>query len=140
GILDGTSNTILFNEVRAGISPLDPRGTWALGFPGASITNAGRAPYNPTPNNSLGDSGTDGDEIQNCSEFWAPGIGSQARMGCFNDPGAIMTSGMARSLHPGGVNACFADGSVRFVSESISEYTWGLLNSKADGLTLPNDY
>src|SRR5262249_36870618 len=41
-IKDGTSQTILFNEVRAGISPLDPRGTWALGFPSASITNGGR--------------------------------------------------------------------------------------------------
>jgi prepilin-type N-terminal cleavage/methylation domain-containing protein len=31
-ISDGTSNTIMFNELRAGISPLDPRGVWALGL------------------------------------------------------------------------------------------------------------
>jgi prepilin-type N-terminal cleavage/methylation domain-containing protein/prepilin-type processing-associated H-X9-DG protein len=139
-ISDGTSNTVLFNEVRSGISPLDPRGTWALGFPGASITNAGRAPYNPTPNNTLGDSGNDGDEIQNCSKFWFKGIGSLQGMGCINDKGAIMTSGMARSLHSGGVNSCFCDGSVRFIGNSVSELTWGLLQSKADGLVLGNDY
>jgi prepilin-type N-terminal cleavage/methylation domain-containing protein len=89
-ISDGTSNTILFNEIRAGISPLDPRGTWALGFPGASITNAGRQAYNPTPNNMLGDSGNDGDELQTCFEFWYVGIGSQAGMGCIQG-GSLMT-------------------------------------------------
>ena len=139
-ISDGLSNTILFNEVRAGITPQDPRGAWALGFPGASITNAGRAAYNPTPNNTLGDSGGDGDEIQNCAKFWHAGIGSQAHMGCIDDPGAIMTSAMARSGHTNGVNACFADGSVHFIPDSVSEYTWGLLNSKNDGLVLGNDY
>jgi prepilin-type N-terminal cleavage/methylation domain-containing protein/prepilin-type processing-associated H-X9-DG protein len=139
-ISDGSSNTIMAAELRAGISPLDPRGTWALGFSSASIVNAGRAPYNPTPNNALGDSGSDGDEIQNCSKFWNPTIGSYQRMGCINDPGAIMTSGMSRSRHIGGVNCLFADGSVRFVKEAIDEYTWGLLLSKADGLTISGDY
>jgi prepilin-type N-terminal cleavage/methylation domain-containing protein/prepilin-type processing-associated H-X9-DG protein len=139
-ITDGTSNTIMVGELRAGISPLDPRGVWALGFPSASIVNAGRAPYNPTPNNVLGDSGGDGDEIQNCAKFWNPTIGSRQRMGCINDPGAIMTSGMSRSLHTNGVNTCFADGSVRFLPDNISEFTWGLLLSKSDNLPLGNDY
>src|SRR5207245_2266353 len=38
-IPDGLSNTIFFNEVRAGVGPRanwDHRGTWALGMPGAS--------------------------------------------------------------------------------------------------------
>jgi prepilin-type N-terminal cleavage/methylation domain-containing protein/prepilin-type processing-associated H-X9-DG protein len=137
-IPDGTSNTLMVAELRSGISPLDPRGTWALGFPSASIVNAGRASYNPTPNNNLGDSGSDGDEIENCSKFWAPGIGSQLGMGCINDKGAIMTSGMSRSLHAGGVNAVFCDGSVHFIGNTITEFTWGVLCSKADGLVLPS--
>jgi prepilin-type N-terminal cleavage/methylation domain-containing protein len=139
-ISDGTSNTIMVAELRAGIAPTDPRGTWALGFPSASIVNAGRAPYNPTPNNKLGDSGSDGDEIQNCAKFWNPTIGSKQGMGCINDSGAVMTSGMSRSLHIGGVNCCLADGSVRFVADSISELTWGFLLSKADGNPLPSDW
>jgi prepilin-type N-terminal cleavage/methylation domain-containing protein/prepilin-type processing-associated H-X9-DG protein len=136
-ISDGLSNTIMFNEIRAGISPLDPRGTWALGFPGASITNAGRDFTNPTPNNSLGDATGYGDEIENCSKFRYVGIGSQQQMGC---TGTSMTSAQARSRHTGGVNACFCDGSLHFIPNGISEYTWGCLNAMADGQVLLSDW
>jgi prepilin-type N-terminal cleavage/methylation domain-containing protein/prepilin-type processing-associated H-X9-DG protein len=137
---DGTSNTLMVAELRAGISPLDPRGVWALGFSGCSIVNAGRAAYNPTPNNSLGDDGATGDEMQNCNEIWFAGIGSQQRMGCINDSGDVMTSAMSRSRHSGGVNTCFADGSVHFVLDTISELTWGLLSSTSDGMAITEIY
>ncbi len=139
-ISDGTSSTCLFNEIRAGISPIDPRGVWALGLPSSSITNAGRDATNPTPNNSLGGQGQNGfgDEIQNCGKFWTPDIGNQ-RMGC-QKGGTIMTSAQARSLHSGGVNAVFCDGSVHFISENISQRNWVLLQSKADGLTLDGSF
>jgi prepilin-type N-terminal cleavage/methylation domain-containing protein/prepilin-type processing-associated H-X9-DG protein len=133
---DGTSNTILFNEVRAGINGLDPRGVWALGMPGSSVTDAGRN-YNPTPNNSLGDDGNSGDELQQAYKFWYVGIGARDQMGAFpNVPGDSVNSAMARSKHIGGVNACFADGSVRFVSNSVTQWIWCLLQSKNDGQVL----
>jgi prepilin-type N-terminal cleavage/methylation domain-containing protein/prepilin-type processing-associated H-X9-DG protein len=141
-ITDGTSNTIMFNEVRAGISPLDSRGVWAMGHPGASLTEAGRN-YNPTPNNMLDspDGQTYGDELQNCYKFWYYGIGATAGMGCFpNTSGDQMNSGMARSLHTGGVNAAFADGSVHFIKNNIDQYTWCILQSKNDGQVLTADY
>ncbi len=137
-ITDGTSNTILINEVRAGISPLDSRGVWAMGHPGASLTEAGRN-YNPTPNNTLDspDGQTYGDELQNCYKFWSFGLGAQD-MGCFpNTAGDQMNSAVAQT-HDGGVNAGFADGSVRFVSNNIDQYTWCILQSKNDGQVILN--
>ena len=35
----------------------------------------------------------------------------------------------ARSYHTGGVNVGFADGSVHFISQSISQATWTALGS-----------
>ncbi len=142
-IVDGTSNTIMVGELRAGISPLDPRGVWALGFPGSSIVNAGRDNTNPTPNNLLGTSGQ-GDEIALCQKvsnaFWTADLGPVFGMGCTGN-GKEMTSGQSRSLHTGGVNTCFADGSVHFIKNSIDQATWCLLLSKADGFPLlSSDY
>jgi prepilin-type N-terminal cleavage/methylation domain-containing protein/prepilin-type processing-associated H-X9-DG protein len=137
-ITDGLSNTIMINEVRS-YNQLDSRGVWAMGYPGSSLTEAGRN-YNPTPNNTLDspDGQTYGDELQNCYKFWFYGIGAKG-LGCFpNSSGDQANSAQARSAHIGGVNAGFADGSVRYVSNSIDQYTWCILQSKNDGMTVNN--
>jgi prepilin-type processing-associated H-X9-DG protein len=126
-ITDGTSSTFLFHEVRIGVTGKDMRGTWALGFPGASIVVAGRD-TNPTPNNAL----EDADEIEACTTFYYPGIGAKDRMGCRNRT-AFGMAAQARSMHPGGVNSAFCDGHVRFVSEEIPQLTWVQLQSTNDG-------
>ena len=141
-ITDGTSNTIMVAELRAGISPLDPRGVWALGFPSSSIVNAGRDNTNPTPNNFLGTAGQ-GDEIALCQNvsnaFWTPELGPVFGMGCTGN-GKEMTSGQSRSMHTGGVNVCMGDASVHFIKNSIDQVTWCLLLSKADGFAIPGEW
>jgi prepilin-type N-terminal cleavage/methylation domain-containing protein/prepilin-type processing-associated H-X9-DG protein len=134
-IADGTSSTFLLHEVRIGVNANDYRGTWAFGFPGASIVVAGRD-RNPTPNNRLDDA----DEVETCSTFWYAGIGTKDGMGCRPDPKNWGMAAQARSRHPGGVNACFCDGGVRFVRETISQRTWVLLQSTNDGQVPGGDY
>ncbi|HLJ11328.1 MAG TPA: DUF1559 domain-containing protein [Planctomycetaceae bacterium] len=132
-ITDGTSATIMVAELRAGLSPIDPRGVWAMGFPGASIVNAGRGAYNPSPNNLLGGTPADGgDELQDGSLYCTALGASPGKMGCTTS-GTLMTSAMSRSLHAGGVNVCFADGSVHFIADPIAELNWCRLLSKLDG-------
>lgn len=128
GIPDGTSTTFLFHEVRIGLGANDYRGTWAFGFPGASIVVAGRD-TNPTPNNRLDNA----DEIETCSTFWYAGIGTRDGMGCRPDANNWGMAAQARSRHSGGVNACFADGHVQFINDSIDQLTWVLLQSSNDG-------
>jgi prepilin-type N-terminal cleavage/methylation domain-containing protein/prepilin-type processing-associated H-X9-DG protein len=131
-ITDGTSNTIMVAELRAGLTPLDPRGVWALGFPGSSIVNGGRGAYNPTPNNLLGGTSDDGgDELQD-GALYCTLQGASVKMGC-TTAGTLMTSAMSRSLHTGGVNCCMGDGSVRFVKDTIAELNWCRYLSKEDG-------
>jgi len=47
----------------------------------------------------------------------------------------------ATSKHSGGVNVAFADGSVRFIKDSVSQRVWMALGTKANGETLSSsDY
>ena len=129
-ISDGTSNTALVGELRAGLSPIDPRGVWAMGFPGASIVNGGRGAYNPSPNNMLGGTAADGgDELQDGSLYCSPQAASVG-MGCTTS-GTLMTSAMSGAC-TGGVNV-FADGSVRFIKNSITELDWCRLRPNRTG-------
>jgi prepilin-type N-terminal cleavage/methylation domain-containing protein/prepilin-type processing-associated H-X9-DG protein len=118
-ISDGTSNTLLLAELVQG-QRSDLRGfTWwgpASGF----TTLAG--PNSSTPDRPL----------QNCDPA-AP-----------NPPCATATVGdpvnqFARSRHTGGVNVALADGSVRFVSDTVDLATWRALGT-ARGNDIVGDY
>lgn len=131
-ITDGTSNSFIVGELRVGLTAIDPRGVWAMGMPGASVINAGRANYNPTPNNLLGGVSADGgDELEDGATFCSPGAAAIG-MGCTTS-GTLMTSAMMRSLHTGGVQTVFADGSVHFISNNIDQVTYCRLTSRSDG-------
>ena len=44
-----------------------------------------------------------------------------------------------RSNHPGGVNMGFADGSVKFIKQSIADKTWQALGTRAGGEIISAD-
>jgi prepilin-type N-terminal cleavage/methylation domain-containing protein/prepilin-type processing-associated H-X9-DG protein len=56
-----------------------------------------------------------------------------------NDGGPTFMSLAASSYHPGGVNALFADGSVRFVKNTVSPSTWTALGTIAGGEVVSAD-
>jgi prepilin-type N-terminal cleavage/methylation domain-containing protein/prepilin-type processing-associated H-X9-DG protein len=51
----------------------------------------------------------------------------------------VYGTGSPNSMHPGGVNMCFADGSVRFIKETINPQTWWALGTRANGDIVSSD-
>jgi prepilin-type processing-associated H-X9-DG protein len=45
----------------------------------------------------------------------------------------------ASSAHPGGVNTLFADGSVKFIKDSVNQNTWWALGTRANGEVVSAD-
>ena len=135
-VTDGLSNTAMIGELRSGLNSMDIRGTWAMGFSGASMAGHAKS-YNPTPNNKLGSippakCKDGGDELQASAQF-APLFPNNGALGMGVNCGGGMynSGGQVRSLHPGGVNVGFGDGSVKFIKNTISNQVWyNVLTSK----------
>ncbi len=45
----------------------------------------------------------------------------------------------ATSNHPGGVNVCFTDGSVRFAKDSVSLQSWWAIGTRNGGEVVSSD-
>jgi len=56
---------------------------------------------------------------------------------CMYPPGRIMTT--TNSYHPGGVQVCLCDGSVRWISDGVDLFAWRALGSRRGGeaMTIP---
>lgn len=126
-ITDGTSYTVLVDELRIGPAAGDLRGTWALGQVGASIVAGSGRGDTPYPNYNL----SGGDDISGCTNDTSVG------MGCCSGCGNWQV--VARSRHPGGVQACFADGSVIFVTNSVGTARYYYMHSAADSVAFTID-
>jgi hypothetical protein len=137
---DGTANTVMLHEIRQGLTDNDRRGVWAMGVGGSSVTGAFSTGDATVPNDNLEKS----DDIENCTDLRTklgmPSTGLGAlRMGCSFDNGANNWpnwQAQSRSLHPGGIQACFADGGVRFIPNTIAQTTWQAICGRLDGVVV----
>jgi prepilin-type N-terminal cleavage/methylation domain-containing protein len=134
--LNGTSRFVALDEIRAGIDPLDPRGVWALGMAGSSVTvRHGFAP----PNSQL----PGADEITGCSALVMKyGLGRLIELGmpCGSSSPEASTQATSRSMHPLGAHVLMLDGSAHFISEMIDTQIWNDIHSKdAASSDLPFD-
>jgi prepilin-type processing-associated H-X9-DG protein len=115
---------VAVDELRAGLDPLDPRGTWALGFVGASLT----AVHADGPNQIA----TGLDVINACTMLtltYSAGELRRLRMPCSSGPIPANFAATARSQHPGLVNVLRLDGSVESVGDTITTDLWIRLHS-----------
>jgi prepilin-type N-terminal cleavage/methylation domain-containing protein/prepilin-type processing-associated H-X9-DG protein len=125
---DGSTNTVMLAELRTGahLSLGDPRGTWALGFPGASVLSAGWTWDCTSPNNT-DDNADDAegavDDPYGAMGAWQPCPFQQAT---------------SRSRHPGGVNVAMCDGSVRWIKNTIGQQMWWKVCCVDDGFQFTN--
>jgi prepilin-type N-terminal cleavage/methylation domain-containing protein/prepilin-type processing-associated H-X9-DG protein len=55
------------------------------------------------------------------------------------DDGLLASHTAARSYHAGGVNVCFADGSVHFIKDTVSKVTWAALGTRTGGEIISSD-
>lgn len=148
-ITDGLSNTFLFSEVKTRDQEADQRGTWALAWPAATLLavdlhhkpTPGGGPYVPssythwkgmTPNTQ----GPVYDPIYSCID---PDGAKASGMPCvtYNDSWRTnYLSAPPRSNHPGGVNAVFGDGRVRFIVDGIHEELLAFMACSFDGMVI----
>jgi prepilin-type N-terminal cleavage/methylation domain-containing protein/prepilin-type processing-associated H-X9-DG protein len=155
---DGSSNTVAYSEMLVGSTALDYRGN---GTNNATVTGYADAWSNPSgvASDLANCSATFASQSPitgiktNVNQYWLIGSAgfsmfstivtpnsTNHRWGQCRNTGGNPTYGPdsshytnASSNHSGGVNVLMADGSCKFIKDSISQKTWWSLGTKANG-------
>ncbi|AMV38133.1 DUF1559 domain-containing protein [Planctomyces sp. SH-PL62] len=167
-ITDGTSNTGAFSERLVGVpgnvpirpgSPESKRGIYTLTSSGAapgsgevgalSFVQQCRAAMEsaqPVNGNVVGQFqfiGYPGHLSLSSYTHYLPPNAASCKNPTSLEPSFLLVGGLsgasATSNHPGGVNVAFADGSVRFIKDSINSQAWWALGSRAGGEIVSSD-
>lgn len=114
-IEDGTTKTILFGELRVGLSERDRRGTWAMPMVGSNLLAEQASNFGGPPNDCfLGN-----DDITDRALIEADVGVERLELECMTMGWDNSVSITLRSRHPGGVHVAMCDASVRFVSDNV---------------------
>ena len=161
-LTDGTSNTIAFAESTVGVPGQGARQRLiGLAFQTLPAGAVQQNAFNDPTNVKAG--------IVACSVVWAAGSSSAVDIQrgdswqqgamcmtlfntvctpndqhdewayCSDSSGAVSNYSNADSYHPGGVNTLMADGSVKFMKDSVNQSTWWSLGSIAGGEVISSD-
>lgn len=132
----GLSNLICVEEIRAGFHPLDPRGSWALGYPAASGTLRHGVVSDDEDDAGPNNQSPFADDLQGCIQLRQV-VGrdelARLRMPCFGTSHPLFGvnyQATARSLHTAGVEVLMVDGSVHFVSDNVNPDVWYRLHNR----------
>jgi len=149
-VTDGTSNTALFSETKrshytgtaSSVPNTDPLNVFVIPGSGASnnvapvctartasyfIRYRGQQYYRDLPM-----TGYYSHTMPPNTSYWDCGY--------LDSPGGFVRAHMAsRSYHPGGVNVAFADGSVRFLKNTVNANAWAALGTRAGGEVISAD-
>jgi prepilin-type N-terminal cleavage/methylation domain-containing protein/prepilin-type processing-associated H-X9-DG protein len=149
-ITDGTSNTALFSEIKRGAAPGNDALDVTLVVPAAWDNNPFNANTNPNnfdppaacnnPSSTYNFTGLEYARGFPVTALYTHSVQpNDNRRDCMRNPGLPPPSTpwemhlAARSYHSGGVNVAFADGSVRFVRDTITKETWRALGTRSGG-------
>jgi prepilin-type processing-associated H-X9-DG protein len=166
-IIDGTSNTVAFSEAIVGSETLD-KSTRRNSVQGVTPP-AGAEQYNALTNTAAVIAGMQacnetwlnsapGDNFANTrGDRWGWGTTgnsmfntvatpnsqqypwSACRFGCAGCNTDATNYTNATSFHPGGVNVCMGDGSVKFIKDSVNMPTWWSLGTRDGGEVISSD-
>jgi prepilin-type N-terminal cleavage/methylation domain-containing protein/prepilin-type processing-associated H-X9-DG protein len=164
-VTDGTSNTIAFAESTVGSATAGQgqkligmvKVSMPTGATGALQSNAFNSPGGVVAGlaacNAAWSAGTATIDKQR-GDSWATGgmamtlFNTVGTPNAYNDTwaycanntsGTTATFSNADSYHPGGINALMADGSVKFIKDSISQKTWWSLGTIGGGEVISSD-
>jgi prepilin-type N-terminal cleavage/methylation domain-containing protein/prepilin-type processing-associated H-X9-DG protein len=122
-ITDGTSNTILFSEIRVGLGGDDRRGRLWNAWDGETLFSTAYLP------NTL-----------NADACYSCGTANPLAPCTAVGSNFVASNQTARSGHPGGVNVAWADGTVRFIPNSVTIAIWQGISTARIGEVVSGDF
>jgi len=153
-IADGTSNTAMMSESTLGAGPDNAASPTLVGDPQTTYAYVASGALTPAACATTNEWNVE----QHRGYLWATGEMRCASYNHFltpnsptpdcisNDftpgPGIFTSTGFrgARSRHDGGVNLLLGDGSVRFVSNNVTQATWWAVATRASSDTIGSDF
>ncbi|HEY1186308.1 MAG TPA: DUF1559 domain-containing protein [Gemmata sp.] len=136
-VTDGLSNTVAFSESLLGAGGTAPAGATDISRFYKDVNALSQANCDASTALVTDRGALWADGAYNCGLYNNVRLPNSPLMDCVQHSNPAWKA--ARSRHTGGVNVVLADGSVRFVSDSVSPAAWAAVGTRAAG-DIPTDF